>query len=147
MIETDSHNRITSTLSNKLWHVAMSELADRNLLPLIYTLLQAERIGEEFKHAVWVWKGGIFWLNCGALCLFEVCVEGQTINQFLPVWSTAARGKPFSAFLHPLPPPEGNSGSAAAKSLTPTCSASLQTAVPTVAPWKIWLFGFPLVEI
>lgn len=72
VIETDSHdqNRITSTLSNKLRHVAMSELADRNLLPLIYTVLQAERIGEEFKHAVWVWKGGMFWLHCGAFVYF-----------------------------------------------------------------------------
>lgn len=74
-------------------------------------------------------------------------VGGHTINQFLPVWSTAARGKLFSAFLHLLPPPAGNDGSIAAKSLTQTCSASLQTAAPKVVSWKSLLFGFPLVEI
>lgn len=92
-------------------------------------------------------KVASFGLIVGPCVFLKFVWRGQTINQFLPVWSTAARGKPFSAFLHPLPPPVGNSGSAAAKSLTPTCSASLQTTVPTVASWKSLPFGFPLVEI
>lgn len=111
---------------------------------------QAEHHGVELKHAVWVWKVCMFWYHCVALCVSVcglcVCVrERQTTNQLSPVWSTAARVKLFSAFLHRLPPPAGSDGSSAARSSTPALrSASSGTAAPTVASGKSRLFCFPL---
>lgn len=92
VIETNSHdqNCQNSTLTYKLWHVAMSEPAERNPLSLADKLstgcapwwgIQACSLGVD---------GWQVWHHCGASCLFGVCL-------FVRV---SVCGKETSSYLH-----------------------------------------------
>lgn len=74
----------------------------------------------------------------------SLCVSKRRVKKNNPpVWSTAAGGKLFSAFLHLLPPSAGSAGNSVAMSLI--ChSDSLGIEAPTVAHGTSGLFCFLL---
>lgn len=110
---------------------------------------QAENMGQEFIHLVWVWSAGMFWRHVRLMSVSVFPRQWEIDwqwNPLSPAWSTAARVELSSASQNLFPPRAGSDGSPAAKTESLTL-ASLQTAAPTGAPWTGSLSWPPLLEI